>query len=198
MTIMETGLYILIGFLCGSVPFSWFLGKFKGVDLRDHGSGNPGATNLLRTSGTAMGVAGMLLDAAKGAVPVLLASSTASACAWLPSAVAIAAVCGHVFMPWFGFKGGKGVATALGALLLLSTYPVLCALGLFILLLALFKMVSLGSVIAGVSLPFLGILFHEPVYPEIVLGVIALAILVTHRANISRILNGTERKIGKK
>ncbi len=195
---MEAALFIVIGFLCGSIPFSWFLGRLKGVDLRDHGSGNPGATNLLRTSGTAMGVAGLLLDAAKGAVPVLLASSSALPGGWLPSAVAVSAVCGHVFMPWFGFKGGKGAATALGALLVLSTYPVLCALGLFILLLALFKMVSLGSVISGMSLPFLGILFNVHVYPEIVLCILALAILVTHRENIKRILNGTERKIGEK
>jgi len=195
---MQVGFYILIGFLCGSVPFSWLLGRLKGVDLREHGSGNPGATNLLRTSGTVMGIAGMLLDSAKGAAPVILVTSAGSAHAWLPSAVVIAAVCGHVFMPWFGFKGGKGVATALGALLVLSTYPVLCALGLFILLLGLFKMVSLGSVAAGLSLPFFGILFNAPKYPEIVLSIIALAILVTHRANIQRILNGTERKIGKK
>ncbi len=195
---MNAALYIFAGFLAGSIPFSWLLGKLKGVDLREHGSGNPGATNLLRTSGTAMGVAGLLLDAAKGAAPVLAVTFYASPAAWLPSAVAVAVVCGHVFMPWFGFKGGKGVATALGALLVLSTYPVLCALGLFILLLALFKMVSLGSVIAGISLPFFGILFHELIYPEIVLGIIAFAILVTHTANIKRILSGTERKIGKK
>ncbi len=195
---MQAALFIVIGFLCGSIPFSWFLGRLKGVDLREHGSGNPGATNLLRTSGTAMGVAGLLLDAAKGAVPVLLASSSSMQGGWLPSAVVVSAVCGHVFMPWFGFKGGKGVATALGALLVLSTYPVLCALGLFILLLALFKMVSLGSVISGMSLPILGILFNVHLYPEIVLGILALAILVTHRENIKRILNGTERKIGEK
>lgn len=195
---MQVGFYILIGFLCGSVPFSWLLGRLKGVDLREHGSGNPGATNLLRTSGTVMGIAGMLLDSAKGAAPVLLVTSAGSAHAWLPSAVVVATVCGHVFMPWFGFKGGKGVATALGALLVLSTYPVLCALGLFILLLALFRMVSLGSVAAGLSLPFFGILFNVSQYPEIVLSIIALAILVTHRANIGRIISGTERKIGKK
>ncbi|MCK5786279.1 MAG: glycerol-3-phosphate 1-O-acyltransferase PlsY [Candidatus Sabulitectum sp.] len=195
---MDSVLYILLGFICGSVPFSWLLGKLKGIDLREHGSGNPGATNLLRTSGTAMGVAGLLLDAAKGAAPVLVVTSFSVTADWLPSAVVIAAVCGHVFMPWFGFKGGKGVATALGALLVLSTYPVLCALGLFILLLALFKMVSLGSVIAGISLPFLGMYFKEPMYPEIVLGIIALAILVTHRTNIRRIFSGTERKISKK
>ncbi len=195
---MGAALYIVIGFLCGSIPFSWFLGRLKGVDLREHGSGNPGATNLLRTSGTAMGVAGLLLDAAKGAVPVLLASSSTMQGGWLPSAVVISAVCGHVFMPWFGFKGGKGVATALGALLVLSTNTVLCALGLFILLLALFKMVSLGSVISGISLPFFGILFKTHIYPEIVLGIIALAILVTHKENIKRIFSGTERKIGEK
>ncbi|MCK5036744.1 MAG: glycerol-3-phosphate 1-O-acyltransferase PlsY [Candidatus Sabulitectum sp.] len=195
---MHPAIYILIAFFCGSIPFSWLLGRLKGVDLREHGSGNPGATNLLRTSGTVMGIAGMLLDSAKGAAPVLLVTYAGSAHAWLPSAVVIAAVCGHVFMPWFGFKGGKGVATALGALLVLSTYPVLCALGLFILLLALFRMVSLGSVAAGLSLPFFGILFNAPEYPEIVLSIIALAILVTHRANIGRIISGTERKIGKK
>ena len=195
---MEAALYIVIGFLCGSIPFSWFLGRLKGVDLREHGSGNPGATNLLRTSGTAMGVTGLLLDAAKGAFPVLLASSSMVHGGWLPSAVVVSAVCGHVFMPWFGFTGGKGVATALGALLVLSTYPVLCALGLFILLLALFRMVSLGSVIGGITLPFFGLFFKANVYPEIVLVVIALAILVTHRTNIKRILSGTERKISEK
>ncbi|MCD6588268.1 MAG: glycerol-3-phosphate 1-O-acyltransferase PlsY [Candidatus Fermentibacteraceae bacterium] len=195
---MNAAVYILLGFLSGSIPFSWLLGKLKGVDLREHGSGNPGATNLLRTSGTAMGVLGLVLDAAKGAAPVYFAVSAGVQSAWLPSAVVIAAVCGHVFMPWFGFKGGKGVATALGALLVLSTYPVLVALGLFILLLACFKMVSLGSVVAGISLPILGILFKESMYPEIVFSIIAMAILVTHRSNISRILNRTERKIGKK
>jgi len=195
---MSTAVYILLGFLSGSLPFSWLLGKMKGVDLREHGSGNPGATNLLRTSGTAMGVTGLVLDAAKGAAPVYFAVSAGGQSAWLPSAVVIAAVCGHVFMPWFGFKGGKGVATALGALLVFSTYPVLVALGLFILLLAIFRMVSLSSVTAGLSLPFLGLFFHEQLYPEAVLIVIALAILVTHRSNISRILSGTERKIGKK
>jgi len=194
---MNAAVYILLGFLSGSIPFSWLLGKLKGVDLREHGSGNPGATNLLRTSGTAMGVLGLVLDAAKGAAPVYFAVSAGVQSAWLPSAVVIAAVCGHVFMPWFGFKGGKGVATALGALLVLSTYPVLVALGLFILLLACFKMVSLGSVVAGISLPILGILFKESMYPEIVFSIIAMAILVTHRSNISRILNRTERKIGK-
>ncbi len=195
---MGSWLYILIGFLCGSIPFSWLLGKLKGVDLREHGSGNPGATNLLRTSGTAMGITGLILDAAKGAVPVLLVNSSGLQIPWLPSAVVIAAVCGHVFMPWFGFKGGKGVATALGALLVLATYPVLCGLGIFILLLAVFKMVSLGSVIAGLAMPFLGIIFGVEKYPQIVLSLIALAILFTHRGNIKRIISGTERKISKK
>jgi len=195
---MEAVLYLAAGFLCGSVPFSWLLGRLKGVDLREHGSGNPGATNLLRTCGTGMGIAGLLLDAVKGALPVFAVVHADLPMIWLPSAAAVAAVCGHVFMPWFGFKGGKGVATALGALLVLSTKPVLCALGLFILLLALFRMVSLGSVIAGFSLPFFGILFHTTAYPLAVQVLIAVAILVTHRSNIKRIMNGTERKIGKK
>ena len=193
---MNPAIYLIIAFLSGSIPFSWFLGKLKGSDLRDFGSGNPGATNLLRTCGTTMGILGLILDATKGAIPVLLVIS--SGIAWLPSAVVIATVCGHVFMPWFGFKGGKGVATALGALLVLSTNSVLISLAIFIVLLAIFKMVSLGSVVAGVTLPLWGFLFNETLYPEIVFFLIAIAILVTHKGNIGRIISGTERKIGKK
>lgn len=195
---MAAVLFIASGFLVGSIPFSWLLGRLKGVDLRDHGSGNPGATNLLRTCGRGMGIAGLLLDALKGAAPVYAAVHAGPAIPWLPAAVVIAAVCGHVFMPWFGFKGGKGVATALGALLVLSTYPVLCALGTFILLVAVTRMISAGSVIGGLTLPFWAFFFPQPVHTRIVLILIALAIVVTHRTNISRIVSGTERKLGGK
>lgn len=195
---MSPALFIAAGFLSGSIPFSWLLGRLKGVDLREHGSGNPGATNLLRTCGKGMGITGLLLDALKGAAPVYFALNTDPGVAWLPAAVTVAAVCGHVFMPWFGFKGGKGVATALGALLVLSTYPVLCALGTFILLVGLSRMISLGSVTGGLTLPLWGFLFPQPLYSRIVLIVIAVAIVVTHKANIGRILAGTERKLGGK
>ncbi len=194
---MEPLLYLAGGFLCGSIPFSWFLGRLRGVDLREQGSGNPGATNLLRSCGKGMGIAGLLLDALKGAVPVYL-TLPAEFDPWVPGGVVLATVLGHVFMPWFGFRGGKGVATALGALLVLAPMPVLCGLGLFIALVALFRMISLGSILGGLSLPVWGFLFGEPAFSLWVLGAIALAIVVTHRSNILRILNGTERKLGRR
>lgn len=193
---MHWAAYLLLAFLSGSLPFSWLLGKLKGIDLRQHGSGNPGATNLLRTCGTAMGVAGLLLDAAKGAAPVFIVVSSGSVHSWLPGAAALSAILGHVFMPWFGFRGGKGVATAMGALLVLAPVPVLCGLGVFIVLVALFRMISLGSVLGGISLPLWGLLFHQPGYTMTVLAAVALAIVATHRRNIGRILSGTERKLG--
>lgn len=195
---MTPVIYIITGFLCGSVPFSWFLGKLKGVDLREHGSGNPGATNLLRTCGKAMGIAGLLLDAFKGAFPVLLALRADTPFMWISAAVALSAVLGHVFMPWFGFSGGKGVSTAFGALLVLAPYPVLCALFVFVVLVSIFRMISLGSILGGISLPLWGLLFHLPLYSEIVLVLLALAIIGTHRSNITRLLQGTERKLGEK
>lgn len=194
---MEPLLYLAGGFLCGSIPFSWFLGRLRGVDLREQGSGNPGATNLLRSCGKGMGIAGLLLDALKGAVPVYLAL-LAGLDSWVPGGVVLSAVLGHVFMPWFGFSGGKGVATALGALLVLAPMPVLCSLGIFLALVALFRMISLGSILGGLSLPVWGFLFGEPAFSLWVLGAIALAIVVTHRSNILRILNGTERKLGRR
>ncbi len=190
-------LYLVLGFLCGSIPFSWFLGRLRGVDLRQTGSGNPGATNLLRSCGKGMGIAGLLLDALKGAVPVYIALLSGLD-PWVPGGVVLSAVLGHVFMPWFGFSGGKGVATALGGLLVLAPMPVLCSLGMFLVLVALFRMISLGSILGGLALPGWGFVFGEPAFSLWVLGAIALAIVVTHRSNILRILNGTERKLGQR
>ncbi len=195
---MEPVLYLAGCFLCGSIPFSWILGKLKGVDLREHGSGNPGATNLLRTCGKGMGITGLLMDALKGAFPVYLVVHAGLCYQWIPAAAVLTAVLGHVFMPWFGFKGGKGAATALGALLVLAPYPVLCALGVFLVLVFLFRMISLGSVLGGISLPVWGYLLNEPFYTRIVMIAVAAAILLTHRSNIGRIIRGQERKLGEK
>lgn len=193
---MTAAVYLVCGFLCGSIPFSWLLGRIKGVDLREHGSGNPGATNLLRTCGKAMGITGLLLDALKGALPVYAALHSGIVLPWLPAAAVLSGIMGHVFMPWFGFKGGKGVATALGALLVLAPVTVLCGLGLFILLVALFRMISLGSVVGGISLPVWGFVFGEPLYSRLVFIAVAMAILLTHRSNIGRMFRGQERKLG--
>ncbi len=184
----------VLGFLCGSIPFSWFLGKILGVDLRHEGSGNPGATNLMRSRGTVPGVLGLVLDAAKGAVPVYLAG--AWEVWWLSAAVALAAILGHVFMPWFGFRGGKGVATALGALLLLSPLPLLSALGVFAVTVAIFRMISLGSVLGVASLVPFGLLFRADSSVIAVFALVTLVVVFGHRGNLGRIFRGTERRLG--
>lgn len=191
---MTPALPVAAAFLTGSIPFSWFIGRFMGVDLRKVGSGNPGATNLMRSCGRFPGVVGLLLDALKGSVPVLLVLS--SGVGWLPAAAAMAAILGHVFMPWFGFKGGKGVATALGALLVLSPLPLLCSLGVFIVSVALFRMVSLGSILGVAALVPFGFLFGADTSVIIVFGAVAFVVILGHRGNMGRIIGGTERRLG--
>jgi len=191
---LTPALPVAAAFLTGSIPFSWFIGRFMGVDLRKMGSGNPGATNLMRSCGRFPGILGLLLDALKGSVPVLLVRS--AAVGWLPAAVAMAAILGHVLMPWFGFKGGKGVATALGALLVLSPLPLLCSLGVFMLTVALFRMVSMGSIMGVAALVPFGLLFGADPSVIIVFGAVAFVVILGHRGNIGRIIRGTERRLG--
>jgi len=189
-----TVLILVAAFLCGSIPFSWFLGKAMGVDLLKEGSGNPGATNLLRCRGVAAGLAGFLPDAAKGAVPVLWAVHRPEP--WVPAAAALAAILGHVFMPWFGFRGGKGVATALGALLVLSPPAVLCSLGVFIVTVALSRMVSLGSILGAAFLALFGVIFRCGFWVNTAFVVVAVVVILGHRGNMGRTLAGTERRLG--
>ena len=191
---MTPAFAVAAAFLTGSVPFSWFIGIFMGVDLRKVGSGNPGATNLMRSCGRFPGIAGLFLDALKGAVPVFVVLQ--SVVDWLPAAAAMAAILGHVLMPWFGFKGGKGVATALGALLVLSPFPLLCSLGVFILAVALFRMVSLGSILGVAALVPFGLLFGADTSVIIVFGAVAAVVVFGHRSNMGRIISGTERRLG--
>ena len=156
---------IPVAFLCGSVPFALLIGLAKGVDIRTVGSGNVGATNLGRTLGGKYFAAAFVLDALKGFAPVLTAGLLAGIAgdvriadqhAWLWLAVAAAAVLGHTFRPWVKFKGGKGVATGLGALLgvfPLLTVPAALALGVFLIVFALWRYVSAASVTAAASMP---------------------------------------------
>lgn len=208
---------LLAAHLCGSIPFAFLLGKCKGVDIRKVGSGNIGATNLGRACGKKWGIAAFLLDALKGALPVLVAGflraefAPQGAQAWLPDllwvAVGIGAVLGHVFPVWLGFKGGKGVATSLGVLL--GFWPVLTLPGLaagliWVALCYGTGFVSLASVLAAAAVPPLAyvaaIYFNTPEHPydRRVFGGFALAlallVIVKHRANIERLKAGTEPK----
>ncbi|MSQ90836.1 MAG: glycerol-3-phosphate 1-O-acyltransferase [Phycisphaerales bacterium] len=210
---------LAIGFVAGSIPFGLILGRTKGIDIREHGSKNIGATNVGRVLGRKYGVLCFVLDALKGALPVLAVwcflsgqyPSQTSLVGILMPLVGVAAILGHVYSPWVGFRGGKGVATSFGALAAmwpLMTFPALGALILWIIVLKLFRFVSLASICAALSLPLFLVArvawttnessFPIPVVLPMLLVTIALAILVVwkHRPNIARLRAGTEPRVG--
>jgi acyl phosphate:glycerol-3-phosphate acyltransferase len=189
-------LLVLLGaYLLGAIPTGVILTRLAGIgDVRQAGSGNIGATNVYRVAGRGLGLLTLLGDALKGVIPLLLVIHLLQSQPWQVGAVAVAAFLGHCFPVYLGFKGGKGVATALGIFLVLSPLSVLVALIVFALLLWKWRYVSLGSVAAALLIPFLVLLF-EASWPLFVatLAISALVIL-RHRANIERLLAGTENR----
>lgn len=187
---------IALGYTLGSIPFAFLLARRWGrVDLRTSGSGNLGATNVFRTCGPVVGLGALTLDLAKGAVTVVLArqfgdDSTA------PTVAGVAAVIGHVYPVWLGFRGGKGVATSCGVFALLAPLATAIASVAFVITVWGTRYVSLGSVAATVLLGPLAYVTSAP--PAVVIGaVIAAAIIVErHRPNLMRVLAGAERRIG--
>jgi len=207
LSVLQLYLFWCLGaFLSGSIPFGLLLVKLAGKgDVRLQGSGNIGATNVMRAGGKALGIATLLLDAAKGFAPVFLAKQRHYAPEFL-AFVALAAVAGHVFTPWLKFKGGKGVATALGAVLAYHAAMVLPALGTFIVLLLVFRYVSLGSVAAALvllltAMGFLGSWARLPVQGDMARWpILAWALLVglvirKHAENLNRLFQGRESKL---
>ncbi|MFN4114671.1 MAG: glycerol-3-phosphate 1-O-acyltransferase PlsY [Sphingomonadaceae bacterium] len=186
-------LAVLLGFVGGSIPFGLLLTRAAGLgDIRDIGSGSIGATNVLRTGNKGLAAATVLLDAAKGAVPVLLAAHL-----WPGTEgwAAVAAVAGHCFTPWLRFKGGKGFATAAGVLLALAWPVMLVCAAIWAATLAVSRISSVSSmttvVLAPVAAWALG-------YPQIIVPLVAIAaiVLAQHRANIGRLMRGEEPKVG--
>jgi len=193
VTAMLTGL--AIGALLGSVPFAWLLHRIAtGRDLRGEGSGNPGATNLERSDGRAWAAAALALDAGKGAAAVLLARHYAGEAACVPAA--LSAVVGHVFTPWLGGRGGKGVATAMGAFTVLAPIATAAALGVFALVLSVTRLVSLGSVLGAAALPIAIALVGPRGRAAAAAFAIGLLIAWRHRANFARMRAGTEPRLG--
>jgi glycerol-3-phosphate acyltransferase PlsY len=183
-----------IGYLLGSIPFGYLLVRgFRGADVRTTGSGNIGATNVARTS-PALGAATLLLDALKGAAAVFLASRIFQGESNLAFVAALAAVAGHIFPAWLGFRGGKGVATGLGSFLLLTPKAILLALAIFVALAAAFRLVALASIVATASLPALALLLGEGSKPVLLMAAASLLIILKHHQNIGRMLRGTEPK----
>ncbi len=188
---------ILLAYIAGSIPIGVLLSKLTGgKDVRATGSGNIGATNVYRVNGKTLGILTLLGDAIKGALPTAIAINYDGG-AVLISLVALAAITGHLFSVFLQFKGGKGVATAMGIFLLIAPIPLLVAVVIFTLLLKKFRYVSLASVSAAASIPILvGLLLTEDfkVYMFFSLCVSTL-IIYKHKANIIRLLNDDEHKI---
>ena len=186
-------------YLLGSVPFAIVLVRvFKGVDVRTQGSGNAGATNVLRTAGKGLAVGTMLLDVGKGVAAVLIMRAATYDPRWL-GAAAVAAVLGHVFPVWFSFRGGKGVATAIGGFGVLAPWAVLAVVGAFVIVVAATRFVSLGSITAACLLPLaMRLLFHAPDAEVVAAAATTLLLVFSHRANIRRLLEGTERRLGRR
>jgi glycerol-3-phosphate acyltransferase PlsY len=195
---LSGGAAVLAAYLLGSLSFAVLLvRKATGKDIREEGSGNAGATNVLRAHGKGLALAVAALDILKGTAAVLAARWLTGADARWMAAAALAAVLGHVFPVFYGFRGGKGVATALGAFGALMPWPTLCALGVMLLVVAVTRFVSLGSILGLASLPaFGGIVFPSP--PAAVISAAAAALLIVwkHRENIGRLARGAERRLG--
>jgi glycerol-3-phosphate acyltransferase PlsY len=187
---------IAAAYLIGSIPASFLVARAFGVaDVRRVGSGNVGATNVLRSAGRGAGAMALGLDVAKGALAVALAMRLAPGHPWLPAAAAAAAVVGHVFPVWLGFRGGKGVATGLGAFAVLEPVAALVALPVFGLTVAASHYASLGSVLGASGLALATLFFRGLDAVAIsALGTAAL-VVVRHQSNLRRILDGTERRL---
>jgi acyl phosphate:glycerol-3-phosphate acyltransferase len=188
-------LYILLAFFLGSIPFAFLYGKiFHGIDIRHFGSGNSGATNSLRVLGKTAGIVVLILDCLKGFLPIFFLKNNLEP-HWLIF-IGLASILGHVFSPFLGFKGGKGIATSLGVILSTNPYLGLICLGIFIFMVYFFRIVSLGSLIAGLAY-FLVNLYRLGLtdsYTILSLGLLLL-VIYTHKTNILLLLQNKERKI---
>jgi glycerol-3-phosphate acyltransferase PlsY len=192
---MLAAFLVALGYLAGSVPFGVLITRWlTGVDVRSAGSRNIGATNVARVAGKKLGVLVLALDALKGALPVLL-SLHLSAANWLHASVGLAAFLGHVFPVWLRFRGGKGVATALGVLAVLTPDSAVVGAGVYALLFALFRVSSIGSLAGGICALAVSMLRERPVEYQILTAVLFALMLYTHRGNIQRLLKKTERSV---
>lgn len=195
-------------YLLGSIPFGYLLVRFfRKEDIRQKGSGNIGATNVIRSGAKGLGAVTFLLDALKGYFAVLIWGWVATRMG-MPqpvrvNAIAVAAlfaILGHLYTVWLGFKGGKGVATAFGVFLALAPWAALIGLAIFIVVFALSRYVSLGSIAAAVAFPFLAILLPHPprtAWATVVLVLVPVIVIARHHQNIVRLMSGTENRFGK-
>jgi glycerol-3-phosphate acyltransferase PlsY len=200
---MNLILIALGAFLLGSIPTGYLVARAKGVDIRKHGSGNIGATNVFRTLGKPLGIFVFLVDALKGFAAVWLGSHYGAGSEWAGIIAAVTAIAGHNYTPWLGFKGGKGIATSAGVLLALMPWAVLAIAVVWVLVFKISRYVSLASICAAAALPvavgllwFVGCGGNGPLL-AFSLAISALAIW-RHRTNIQRLRAGTESRFERK
>lgn len=194
---MEETIAVLLAYLVGSVPFAFLLARRHGVDLRRVGSGNIGATNVLRTAGVPSAVVAMALDAVKGALAVLVAQRLTSGPA-TPVAAGLASVIGHIYPVRLGFRGGKGVATATGVFAVLAPVALGVASGVFLIAVWVTRYISVGSLAGAVTLAAVAVAGELPAAVGVGAVVAALIILHRHRDNLTRVIAGTERRVGQR
>lgn len=191
-------LVLVVSYLLGSILFGVVIVRvLQGVDPRHFASRNPGTTNVMRLAGRGAGAAALVLDASKGAAAVLLARAFSPQSDGLSAAAAVAVVLGHLFPVFYGFRGGKGVATALGAFLGLSYQPVLLAVVVFMVVLGLFRFVSLASMTAVVSFGLLAAVWGESNARCFSAALVAVLVVARHHENISRLRRGVEPQVGR-
>lgn len=194
-------LSISIAYLLGSIPFGYLLVRiFLNEDIREQGSGNIGATNVARSGAKGLGLATLLLDMGKAFLAVVIARHIAPGNYDLAVAAAVAAVLGHVYPVWLGFRGGKGVASALGVFLALTWPSAVGILLVFAVVFALTRYVSLASIVGSATLPLFALHFVKSWTPMVTFGLlfIPLLVIVKHHGNIRRLMSGTESRFGTK
>lgn len=186
-----------IALLLGSIPTAYWYGKiFHQTDIRKQGSGNIGATNSLRVLGRKAGIIVLFIDLQKGLLPVLIAQYLYFSSEWI-LLIGLFAVLGHVFSPFVGFKGGKGIATSLGVMIGFAPLIALICVTVFLLTVFTSRLVSLGSLFGALTF-FMAVLFEYQTNLKVIAlaGILTILLFVTHRENIKKIMNGTENKIG--
>jgi len=194
-------LSIPLAYLLGSIPFGYLLVKtFRHEDIRATGSGNIGATNVARSGAKGLGIATLLLDLGKAFLAVKIAQHLAPGDWGLAVATGAVAMLGHIFPIWLGFRGGKGVASALGVMLALSPAAGACTFGVFLLVVFFTRYVSLGSILGSATFPLFGLYFIPQHTLLVIAGLVfmPLLVIVKHHENIRRLLSGTESRFGKK
>jgi acyl phosphate:glycerol-3-phosphate acyltransferase len=191
---MWEALAFIGSYILGSIPFGYVVGKVKGYDIRKEGSGNIGSTNVFRVVGKKEGIFVFVLDFLKGYLPVLYFTNISVLAGIL---ALLGAIAGHMTTPFLKFKGGKGVATGFGGVIALMPLPAVLAFGIWVLLVAIFRRVSIGSLGAAISLPIFYFYIGNPMIKIVLYFSILIAVLVilTHRKNIKKLISGEEEPI---